>query len=120
MHASTLQIITEFLAQLGHTRSGGFEGLIATLCGSAAGQRFRLSASGQQTGQDARSETGSGNAIKVEAKHYLKPRLDLRELTAELVQAIDLGPQMDLWILAASCRVADQLAAALEEIARKH
>jgi hypothetical protein len=111
--------ISGFLSSLKHTGGAGFEGFIAALCESATGQRFRLSASGQQTGQDARSEPGNGNRIKIETKHYSRAALDLRELTAELWQAITLGPETDLWVLAASCRVNDQHAAALEAMANE-
>jgi hypothetical protein len=60
-----ISVITRFLEKLPHTGQSGFEGLIAHLCEAATGQRFRLSGSGSQFGQDARAETGSGNIIKV-------------------------------------------------------
>lgn len=119
MAPASLLPISEFLSSLKPTGQSGFEGLIVTLCENFTGQRFRLSGSGSQTGQDARSEPGYGNAIKVEAKHYTKSSLDLRELTAELVQAVQLGPDTDLWVLAASCEVMDQHASALESLAHK-
>jgi len=59
-------------------------------------------------GQDARSERGFGNRIKVESKHYARASLDLRELTAEIVQAAMLGPEMDMCALAATCPISDQ------------
>ena len=117
--ASTEQI-SKFLSSLRHTGPVGFEGLVAVLLEAITGQRFRLSRSGQQSGQDARSESGYGNRIKVEAKHYKKDTLDERELTAEIVQAISLGAGVDLWILAASCRVSEQLETDLEKIAQQH
>src|SRR5207245_3084307 len=97
--------IGQCLASLPHVGLAGFEGLVTRLCEAATGQRFRLSGSGQQMGQDARSEPGIGNRVKIEAKHYGKNSLDPRELIAELVQATCLGAEMDLWVLVASCAV---------------
>ena len=57
---------------------------------------------------DAAAESGTGNRIKVEAKHYDKSKLDLRELTAELTQATLHGSLVDLWVLIASCAVVQQ------------
>jgi hypothetical protein len=108
---------SKFLASLKHTGPSGFEGLVAVLLEAATGQRFRLSQSGQQSGQDARSESQYGNSIKVEVKHYSKSQLDSRELIAELSQAISLGAALDLWVLAASCAVSEQTATQLEKIA---
>jgi len=116
---SSIRTINQFLKSLNHVGRGGFEGLAAYLCQSATGQRFRLSGSGQQMGQDAASEPGYGNRIKVEAKHYSKKSLDLRELTAELTQATMSGSDVDLWVLATSCAVSDQHARVLEQIARE-
>src|SRR5947209_6994366 len=102
-------IIRGFLDSLRHTGASGFEGLAAQLCEAATGQRFRLSQTGQQMGQDSRSEPGYGNRIKVEAKHYGRANLDRRELISEITEAT-LGSGLDLWVLVASCAVPDQLA----------
>ena len=115
---NSITVITDFLASLPHTGPEGFEGLVCRLCGAATGQRFRLSASGQQSGQDARTEPGIGNVIKVEAKHYEKSSLDSRELAAEMLQAVSSDPTLELWVLAASCAIKDQHAAQLEQHAR--
>jgi hypothetical protein len=106
----------KFLLSLKHTGPGGFEGLVVVLLEAATGQRFRLSHSGQQFGQDARSESQYGNSIKVEVKHYSKSQLDSRELAGELSQAISLGAALDLWVLAASCAVGEQISTQLEKI----
>jgi hypothetical protein len=111
---------TKFLSSLKDTGPSGFEGLVVILLEAVTGQRFRLSRSGQQSGQDARSELRYGNSIKVEVKHYSKARLDGRELTAELHQAINSGAELDLWVLAASCSVGEQIATDLEHIASAH
>ncbi|MDH4187632.1 MAG: hypothetical protein OEV08_11585, partial [Nitrospira sp.] len=117
--AVTLKQIQGFLATLRNSGPGGFEGLVATLCEAATGQRFRLSGSGPQEGQDLRSESGPGNLIKVEAKHYAKATLSLRELEGELAQAAFSDSGLDLWVLAASCRVNDEHAKKLEAAARQ-
>jgi hypothetical protein len=112
--ADALAVIHRFLVDLRDTGANGFEGLVAALMDAATGQRFRLSGSGRQEGQDLRSEPGMGNRTKVEAKHYGKSKLSLRELEGELAQASFAESGMDLWILAASCRVDDEHAKKLE------
>jgi len=112
--ADALAVIHRFLIDLRDTGASGFEGLVAALMDAATGQRFRLSGSGRQEGQDLRSEPGMGNRVKVEAKHYAKAKLSLRELEGELAQASFAESGMDLWILAASCRVDDEHAKKLE------
>ncbi|KMO14142.1 hypothetical protein QR78_23985 [Methylobacterium indicum] len=64
---------------------------------------------------DASSEsrTAPANHIKAETKHYFKSGLDLRELTAEILQAAKAS-DFDLWVLAATCAVSAQHAAELE------
>jgi hypothetical protein len=116
---SWLPAITRFLQSIPHSGLAGFEGLVARLCEAATSQRFRLSGSGSQSGQDARSEAGYGNCIKVEAKHYSKTELDTRELIAEIVQATERPSDVELWVLARSCRVRDQHAVELEAVARE-
>jgi hypothetical protein len=107
-----------FLKSLPHTGVSGFEGLVARLLEAETGQRFRIASSGQQRGLDVASESGSGNSIKVEAKHYDKSSLDLRELTAELAQA-SLGSSIDLWVLVASCPASQQHEDSLLQLALK-
>jgi hypothetical protein len=111
--------INGFLGKLEATGRAGFEGLVSDLCEASTGQRFTLSGSGPQEGQDSRSESGYGNRIKVEAKHYTKSALNLRQLTAEIVQATSSGSGVDLWVLAASCAVTDRHVVALEGIANR-
>src|ERR1051326_4026824 len=114
---SIIDQTAKFLLSLKHIGPGGFEGLVVVLLEAATGQRFRLSHSGQQFGQDARSESQYGNSIKVEVKHYSKSELNSRELAGELSQAISLGVALDLWVLAASCAVGEQISTQLEKIA---
>jgi hypothetical protein len=114
-------LVTNFLTRVSPTGADGFEGLVARLIEVATDQRFRLSGSGQQSGQDARAEPGAGNRIKVEAKRYRpETRLDSRELIAELTQAMDADPALDLWVLAASRPIIDQIAFPLENLANEN
>lgn len=110
--------IEAFLRALPHTGASGFEGLISKLLEAATGQRFVLAGSGFQAGMDAGSESGTawGNRIKAETKHYFKSSLDLRELTAEIVQAAKAS-DFDLWVLGATCAVSAQHASELEAYA---
>jgi len=116
---TALDVVAQFLSGLSHTGRPGFEGLTVALLEAATDQKFRLSGSGPQGGQDARSEPSNTNVVKVEVKHYAKSTLDLRELHAELLQATASSNALDLWVLVASCPVADQHTAALELAAQK-
>jgi hypothetical protein len=88
----------------------GFEGLVATLIQEATGQEFRLSSSGRQSGRDAASESGYANHVKIETKHYLETTaLKPRELIAEIHEAAKSDLQLDLWVLAASRAVSEQI-----------
>jgi hypothetical protein len=115
-----LTIIDRFLRGIKPTGEFGFEGLVALLCAAATKQRFILSGAGSQEGQVSRSESGYGNRIKLEAKHYTKPKLRTRELTSEIAEATSSGSGVDLWILASSCPVKEQQATAIERFANDH
>jgi hypothetical protein len=113
-----LTTITQFFASLEkHTGLAGFEGLVVRLFEGATGQRFRLAGSGSQGGLDARSESGYGNRIKIEAKHYLKTSLKSPDLIAKISEAASFGSDVDLWVLATSSQVNNQLATMLEQLA---
>ena len=119
---NAIKVIDEFLHdRLKNTGVSGFEGMIAVLLQQATGQEFRLSGSGRQSGRDAGSESGYGNNVKVEVKHYReKTALDLRELIAEIEEATNSDPNLDVWVLAASRSVSEQIASALDEQANRH
>jgi hypothetical protein len=112
-----IQAIDTFLHdRLKDTGDSGFEGLIAILAQQATGQEFRLSTSGRQSGRDAASESGHANSVKIEAKHYRKTTaLKLRELNAEIDEATESDPNLDIWILAASRCVGEQISSSLDE-----
>jgi hypothetical protein len=113
---TAIQVINTFLHDgVGDTGISGFEGLVAVLFQQATGQEFRLSSSGRQSGRDAGSESRYANSIKIEAKHYLESTaLDLRELIAEIDEASESDPDLDIWVLAASRSVSEQVASSLD------
>ena len=111
-----IKIVDNFLGGLEDTGPSGFEGLVAVLLQLATGQEFRLSSSGRQSGRDAGSESGYANTIKVEAKHYRQTTpLKLRELLAEVAEAVISDKNLDMWVLAASRNVDDQTASTLDK-----
>ncbi len=119
--ATAVNILNDFLGSLKDVGSSGFEGLIAVLLQLATGQEFRLSSSGRQSGRAAASESGYGIRIKVEAKHYLQTTpLKVRELLAEVDEAAMSDANLDIWILAASRAVDDQIATTLDNHAETH
>lgn len=114
---TAIQVIDNFLHdRIGHTGVSGFEGLVAELVQQATGQEFRLSSSGRQSGRDAASESGYANTIKIETKHYRKTTaLKPRELIAEIDEATESDPNLDIWVLATSRSVSEQISRSLDE-----
>jgi hypothetical protein len=109
---ASIGIVTDFLRSIKKdVGRDGFEGLGALLLQAATGQEFRLSSSGRQRGRDASSESGYGNTIKLESKHV--KRLDLRELLAEIDEAVQSDKALDIWALVTSSSVDDQMESAL-------
>jgi hypothetical protein len=115
-HSTAIKAIDAFLhTRLNPTGASGFEGLVAVLVQEASGQEFRLSSAGRQSGRDAASESGLANSIKVETKHYRQTTaLDPRELIAEIHEAADSDADLDIWVLATSRSVSDQIATSLD------
>ncbi len=80
----------------------------------ALGRNLRLARSGSQFGGDVGTGT-SGPTVRIEAKRVSTHRsLDQRALLGEISEALDRYPDLDLWVLAASCEVPEQMANALE------
>ena len=99
----------------------GFEGLIAELLSQLTGQRFRLSKSGQQGGRDVTSDFTNSTVVAVECKRYGKDtELEETHLLGKLAQAVLDLPDLDLWVIAASRPVSDQLARNLQSAAMTH
>jgi hypothetical protein len=114
-------IVQTIHSALGPTGPRGFEGLIAKLLGVLTGRRFRLSRAGAQGGRDLGSDPEEGSVVAVECKRYgLDRELQEDELLAKLAQAkLDL-PDLDLWALASSRSLNDQLARTLADAAAAH
>jgi hypothetical protein len=108
-------VINNFLNGLEATGESGFEGLVSVLIQEATSQEYRLASAGRQSGRDAGSEPGSAIIVKVETKHYRETTaLRPRELIAEVHEAAESDPALDIWILAASRHVSEQIAIALD------
>jgi hypothetical protein len=106
------------LQRLTATGENGFEGLIARLLGDLTGIRFHLAHSGDQQGRDARANLPSSGSVAFECKRYTEDNpLRARDLLAELQQAQVSVPSLDLWILATSRTVPDQVLSDLETAA---
>lgn len=95
----------------------GFEGLVANLLEGLTGQRFFLAHPGSQEGRDTSTGGFGGTWIAVEAKRFQNPKsFNRRELLGELGE---LPQGVDLWIIASTTRVPDQIISVLREKAAK-
>jgi hypothetical protein len=102
--------LIQTLHNLRATGPDGFEGLVVRLLEHLTGLHFQVARSGTQQGRDARSDLPSGGSIAVECKRYgTESPIDVREVLAELQQAISSIPSLDLWILAATRAIPDQV-----------
>ncbi len=98
------------------TGPDGFEGLVVQLLERLTGLHFHLARSGTQQGRDARSDLSLGGSIAVECKRYGTANpINAREVLAELQQAISSIPSLDLWILAATRAIPEQILSELQE-----
>lgn len=113
---STPVTLSDHFQELRAAGAKGFEGLVVNLLSNLTGLRFYLSQSGQQRGRDAKTSSEASTVVAVEAKRYASStKLDERELVAELHQAVTSEPSLDLWILATSRSVPEQLLSSLEK-----
>ena len=113
---STAITLRDYFQQLRPAGAEGFEGLVADLLSDLTGLHFYLSQSGQQSGRDAKTSSQASTVVAIEAKRYAdSTKLDERELVAELHQAVTSEPTLDLWILATSRYVPEQLLKSLEK-----
>jgi len=102
--------LLDYLRRLPPSGSNGFEGLIAKQLENLTDRRFFLSQSGSQSGRDMKSDRQQGNVMAAECKRYGdKRKFDLTELQGKLAQAEIDGPDLDLWILAATRAIPDQI-----------
>ncbi|MBS1997634.1 MAG: hypothetical protein JSS86_15035, partial [Cyanobacteria bacterium SZAS LIN-2] len=113
-------MLKKFLHKLDNTGEKGFEGLVRRLLRDLSGFEFRLSRSGSQHGRDARAVGRDSGSIMFECKNYESAKLKNRELIAELTEALEDDPSLDLWILAASTAVPEQSELQLRNLANKN
>jgi hypothetical protein len=93
----------------------GLEGLIARLLERLTGSRFFLAKAGSQEGRDMSTGGFGGTWIAVESKRFRSSTsFKRRELLGELVEAAR-SSALDLWVLASTARVPDQIVSALRE-----
>lgn len=87
--------------------TGSFENLFRDLLSRETGQRFTLAKSGPQGGVDARTAgDGFANVMGVETKRYGgQTRLPADETRSKLDDAAVAHPDLELWVLVASCEV---------------
>lgn len=109
--AQALTRLKAALLTLKDSGDDGFEGLAATLLGTATAIPFRLAASGSQGGQDGRAES-AGGAISFEAKLY-RSRLSKAVVTAKVADILASDDPPDLWVLAATVKATSQTVATL-------
>jgi hypothetical protein len=91
-----------------------FEDLLGELLSKLTGQPYHLSSSGRQGGVDGVSAAGS---VGFEAKRYGEKDLDIPRLLGELDQVKRTRPQIELWIVATTGRLAAQDRKELEDSA---
>ena len=95
---------------------GGFEDLVARLLEKFTGQRFFLAHAGSQEGRDLSTGGFGATWVAVEAKRFLnETAFNLRALLGELSE---LPEEIDLWILASTRRVPEQVISALRTKAK--
>lgn len=114
-----LESLRDALVKLPATGSDGFEGLIKTALTAWTGRRFFLASSGSQSGRDGRSAAGALEIV-FEAKRYDKAKLESRALIGEFGEAIQSRPDLDLYVLAATCPIGDKQEAAFSEVLNNH
>lgn len=93
-----------------------FEHLVAALIGELLGTSVAVASSGFQHGGDAGTSGRQQRALRIECKRY-KDTTDLnrRELQGEIDDAIANDPGLELWVLAATREVSEQLESALSK-----
>lgn len=87
-----------------------FEHLVAALIGELIGTTIAVAKSGFQHGADAGTVGREGRFLRVECKRYLDTtRLDDRQLLGEMDHALAADNALEVWILASTRNVPEQL-----------
>ena len=93
-----------------------FEKLCCRLLEHLLNLRFFMAKSGMQHGADFGTSGEQGRKIRVECKRYADTtRLSDRELLGEIDDALEQDPDLELWVLAATKEVSEQLKTKLEK-----
>lgn len=117
---SEYELLATSLRKLPPTGVDGLEGLVQRLVSHATGTQFALARSGTQGGRDMSSSRGGTATIAVECKRYSEDTsLDETELKGKLATGATDIPDLDLWVLAATRTVSDQLLRGLEDTAER-
>ena len=96
--------------------SRAFERFVATALEELTAIPFALARSGDQHGRDFRSVRPAAVRIAGEAKFYRRTvSLRERDLLGEIAEVVTSLPDLDLWILATTAPVSDQLEQTLRE-----
>jgi hypothetical protein len=111
---TSLGNLRDFLLKIKPAGSDGFEGLVADALAATTGLVFRLAKSGSQFGRDAMTAPAYPFAVAMEAKRY-SDNLTLEHLRGKAGIAADaLKYKIDLWVLAATSAVGDNIQLELE------
>ena len=107
----TLRMLKSALQRLAATGIHGFEGLIQRLLERLTDYRFHLAQSGTQLGRDMSSDRQlRATILAVECTRYADTtELDKTELLGKLAGAKETIPGLDVWVLAASRSVPEQV-----------
>ena len=93
-----------------------FENSVAALIGRLLGLTIAVAKSGFQHGADAGSSGRQGRRLRIECKKYAdNTALSDRELLGEVDQAVARDPALEVWILAATRDVSEQLEQSLDQ-----
>ena len=99
-------ILASRLYNLNAVGSLGFEGLMANILSELTDQAFYVAKSGPQGGSDVRSTPHNLFKVGLEAKRYQpKNKLQRDTLLHKITEASTARIPVDLWILAATCRI---------------
>ena len=103
-----LDVIRQAIVAIKPEGVDGFEGLVGRLLMAWTGCEVRLARSGYQGGRDG-GTGGASIAILFEAKRYGVAKVNLRELQGELAAALQDYPQLELYIVAATQPLSDEI-----------
>jgi hypothetical protein len=112
---TSINTLRSLLLSIKPTGADGFEALIADALATTTGLIFRLAKSGSQFGRDATTPP-SAFAVAMEAKRY-DENLSLNDLAGKVgIAAHVLEGKIDLWVLAATSAVGDDIQGKLHDM----